>query len=173
MGLRRFRLIAGAILSISSAPASAAFIFNGTEVAVFDFTAGWNQSGINNVQDGNARFYSATSPDIGTIKVRVTGWSVERVKTGYSSYTNYVRDSKLNVYSGGLGVTSGDDDGGANNQHTIDNEGRKDFILLQFNAPVSLISATFNTYSVLGTTKDSDATIKYGYNYNTPWNRTT
>ena len=151
---------------MSAAPASAAYVFNGTEVAVFDFTTGSNVG----VQDGNARFYSATSPDIGTLDVRVTGWSLERVKTGYNSYTNYVRDSKLMVYSGGLGITSGDDDGGANNQHTADNEGRKDFFVFQFNAPVAFISATFNTYSVLGYSKDSDATIKYGFNYDTPWN---
>nr|WP_254447510.1 PEPxxWA-CTERM sorting domain-containing protein [Sphingomonas sp. ID1715] len=81
----------------------------------------------------------------------------------------YVRDSKLMVYDGGLGVISDDDAGGADNRHTIDNSVRKDFILLQFNAPVKLMSATFNTFSVLGGTKDSDATIKYGWTQN-PWN---
>jgi hypothetical protein len=160
------RPIAGALLMSTAVPASAAYVFNGTEVAIFNFTTGNN----NNLQDGNARFFSATSPDFGTLHVRVTGWSLERVKTGYNSYTSYVRDSKLAVYSGGLGIISGDDDGGANNQHTADNEGRKDFFLFQFNAPVAFIGAGFNTYSVLGKTKDSDATIKYGYNYSAPWN---
>lgn len=170
MGLGCFRLAAGALLLTSAGPASAAYIFNGTEVAIFNFTAGYNTPGVNNVSDGNARFYSATSPDFGTVHVRVTGWSLEKVKTGYNSYTTYVRDSKLEVWNGGLGITSGDDDGGANNQHTSDNEGRKDFFLFQFNAPVAFIGAGFNTYSVLGKTKDSDATIKYGFNYNQPWN---
>jgi hypothetical protein len=178
MGSTAFRLIAGAFLFAAASPASAAYIFNGTEVAMFDFTKGYNKPGINNVSDGNARIYSATSPDFGTVHVRVTGWSLEKVKTGKDkygnpTYTSYVRDSKLEVWNGGLGITSGDDDGGANNQHTSDNEERKDFFLLQFNAPVAFIGAGFNTYSVLGKTKDSDATIKYGYNYSTPWNCTT
>ena len=152
MALGCFRLAAGALLLTSAVPASAAYVFNGTEVAIFNFTAGYNIPGINNVSDGNARFYSATSPDFGTVQVRVTGWSLEKVKTGYNSYTTYVRDSKLEVWNGGLGITSGDDDGGANNQHTSDNEGRKDFFLFQFNAPVAFFGAGFNTYSVLGKT---------------------
>jgi hypothetical protein len=172
MGSTAFRLIAGAFLFAAASPASAAYIFNGTEVAMFDFTKGSN----NNVQDGNARYYSATSPDFGTVQVRVTAWSLEKVKTGRDKYgrdvyANYVRDSKLMVYDGGLGIISGDDDGGSSNQHTADNEGRKDFFMLQFNAPVALISATFNTYSVLGKTKDSDATIMHGWNYDTLWNQ--
>lgn len=102
--------------------------------------------------------------------MRVTGWSLERVKTG-STYTSFVRDSTLAVYSGGLGIISGADNGGTYNQHTADNEGRKDFFLFQFNAPVAFIGAGFNTYSVLGQKyKDSDATIKYGYNHSAPWN---
>ena len=171
MALSAVRLAAGAILLGAASPASAAYVFNGTEVAIFNFTTGNN----NNLQDGNARFYSATSPDFGTVQVRVTGWSLEKVyagkdKYGNAVYTNYVRDSKLAVYSGGLGIISGDDDGGSYNQHTSDNEGRKDFFLFQFNAPVAFIGAGFNTYSVLGKTKDSDATIKYGFNYSAPWN---
>jgi hypothetical protein len=122
--------------------------------AVFNFTVGSN----NNISDGNARIFTATSPDLGLFKVRVTGWSLEKVGT-----TTYVRDSKLMVYDGGLGVTSGDDDNGANNQHTIDNDTRKDFVILQFDKPVALKTATFNTFSVNGASKDSDATLKYGW----------
>jgi hypothetical protein len=122
--------------------------------AVFNFTVGSNT----NIADGNARIFSATSPDLGLFKVRATGWSLEKVNG-----VTYVRDSKLMVYSGGLGVTSGDDNGGSDNQHTIDNDTRKDFILLQFDKPVALMTATFNTFSVKGQAKDSDATLKYGY----------
>lgn len=122
--------------------------------AVFDFTTGNN----NNISNGNSRIFSATSPDLGTFKVKVTAWSLETV-----GQSTFVRDSKLMVYDGGLGVISDDDAGGADNRHTIDNSVRKDFLLLQFDAPMSLISATFNTYSVLGGTRDSDATIKYGW----------
>ncbi|MBA2919285.1 PEPxxWA-CTERM sorting domain-containing protein [Sphingomonas sp. MAH-20] len=73
------------------------------------------------------------------------------------------------VYSGGLGVTSGDDQNGDDNQHTIDNDKRKDFIILQFDKPVALMTATFNTFSVRGQSKDSDATIKYGWS-DLAWN---
>lgn len=128
--------------------------------AVFDFTVGSNS----NISDGNARIFTATSPDLGVFKVRATGWSLEKVNN-----VTYVRDSKLMVYSGGLGVTSGDDNGGSDNQHTIDNDTRKDFIILQFDKPVALMQATFNTFSVKGQAKDSDATIKFGTSFQN-WN---
>ncbi|WP_327459450.1 PEPxxWA-CTERM sorting domain-containing protein [Sphingomonas sp.] len=145
--------------AVSVASASAAYAAMPIP-AVFNFTVGSNS----NVQDGNARIFSATSPNLGTFKVRATAWSLEKIGTN-----TFVRDSKLMVYDGGLGVISGDDGNGDNNRHTIDNSVRKDFILLQFDAPVRLLTATFNTYSVLGGTKDSDATIKYGWTQN-PWN---
>jgi hypothetical protein len=122
--------------------------------AVFDFTVGSNS----NISNGNSRIFTATSPDLGTFKVRATGWSLEKVGSN-----TYVRDSRLMVYDGGLAVISDDDNGGDNNQHTIDNEGRRDFVILQFDKPVALMTARFNTYSVLGYPKDSDATIKYGW----------
>ena len=128
--------------------------------AVFDFTVGSNS----NISNGNSRIFSATSPNLGTFKVRATAWSLEKIGS-----VTYVRDSKLMVYDGGLGVISDDDANGADNRHTIDNSVRKDFVLLQFDAPVRLLTATFNTYSVLGGTKDSDATIKYGWTQS-PWN---
>jgi hypothetical protein len=159
MGLGPVRLLAGTMMLTSASPSLAAYVIPQVQPAVFNFTVGSNA----NIQDGNARFYSATSPDIGAVNVRVTGWSLEKVKTGKNSYTTYVRDSKLMVYDGGLGVISGDDDGGGSNQHTADNEGRKDFILFQFDRKVKFVGATFNTYSVLGQTKDSDATFKYGH----------
>lgn len=121
--------------------------------AVFDFTNGSNSG----VVDGNARIFSASSPYYGTFNVRVTGWSLEVVNG-----QTYVRDSKLMVYNGGLGVISGDDGNGDNNRHTIDNHTRRDFILLQFDREVKALTATFNTYGIYGGTRDSDATIKYG-----------
>ncbi|HEV2569620.1 PEPxxWA-CTERM sorting domain-containing protein [Sphingomonas sp.] len=127
----------------------------------FDFTNGNNS----NVQDGNARFYSATSPVWGVFNLRVTAWSLETNAMGV-----FVRDSKLMAYSGGLGVISGDDGDGSQNRHSIDNNGRKDFILLQFNRQVRLTSATFNTYSVMGSGRDSDATIRHGTTA-LPWNQ--
>ncbi|HEU4969598.1 PEPxxWA-CTERM sorting domain-containing protein [Sphingomonas sp.] len=152
-----------AVLAVAAA--SLAMTYEGSASAapapaVFDFTVGSNY----NISDGNARIFTATSSDLGVFKVRATGWSLEKV-----GQSTYVRDSKLLVYDGGLAVVSGDDNGGDNNQHTIDNEGRKDFVILQFDKPVALMSARFNTYSVLGYSKDSDATIKYGWS-DLAWN---
>lgn len=144
-----------AILAVAAAFTlpSGASAFGTKTPAVFNFTVGSNT----NISDGNARIFSATSPDLGVFKVRATGWSLEKVNG-----VTYVRDSKLMVYSGGLGVTSGDDNNGANNQHTIDNYTRKDFVILQFDKPVALMTATFNTFQVYNFGKDSDATLKYG-----------
>jgi len=153
MHIKSFSAALAATIAMA-APAQAALI-----PAVFDFTTGSN----NGVLDGNARIFTATSSQLGTFKVRATGWSLETTNAG-----TFVRDSKLMVYGGGLGVISGDDGNGDQNRHTIDNSVRKDFILLQFNRKVQLVSATFNTYSVSGSTRDSDATIKYGLT-NTPW----
>jgi hypothetical protein len=137
------------------APAQAALI-----PAVFNFTTGNN----NNVNNGNARVFSAVSPQLGTFNVRVTGWSLETTAQG-----TFVRHSKLMVYDGGLGVISGDDGNGDNNRHTIDNHTRKDFLILQFDRKVQFVTATFNTYAVNGGTKDSDAIIKSGLT-NVAWN---
>ncbi len=162
MGVKSFAVAVGlstaCLIGVSSA-AVAAPIPEPTP-AVFDFTVGNN----NNIQDGNARFFSATSSQLGTYNVRVTGWSLEKI-----GGTTFVRDSKLMVYGGGLGVLSGDDGNGDQNRHTIDNDTRKDFILLQFDRRVKLTSATFNTYSVKGGTRDSDAILKYG-DTALPWN---
>jgi hypothetical protein len=128
--------------------------------AVFDFTTGTNVG----IEDGNARIFKGTSSVYGDFFVRATGWSLETTPTGV-----FVRNSKLVVYSGGLGIISGDDQGGTSNQHTIDNSKRKDFVLFQFDSRVKLLHATFNTYSVLGATKDSDATLRYG-DTDIPWN---
>jgi hypothetical protein len=123
--------------------------------AIFNLGTGNN----NNVADGNARFFSATSAQLGTYNVRITGWSLQKVNG-----VTYIRDSKLMVYSpAGLSIISGDDDNGADNQHTIDNEGWKDFLVLQFDRNVKLTTASFTTYSVVGSNpKDSDATIMAG-----------
>lgn len=153
-------LLLGALLMlVLSRPAHAVTYVYGQ--AVFNFTTGSNDG----IVDGNARIFKATSSVYGDFFVRATGWSLETTSTG----DVFVRDSKLMVYSGGLGVISGDDNGGSDNQHTIDNSKRKDFVLFQFDSPVKLLHATFNTYSVLGTTRDSDATIRYG-DTAIPWN---
>jgi hypothetical protein len=125
--------------------------------AVFDFTVGHNSSGINNVANGNARIYHATSPDLGAYSIRATAWTLK-------TSDNKVYASKLMVYSGGLGVISSlsnDDGTGSGGKHQVDNHVNKDFILLQFSRQVKLTSAVLNTYDLSGT-RDSDAIVKFG-----------
>lgn len=105
----------------------------------------------------DANFREFTGSD-GSTRVRVTGWSI----TGTA-----VQDSYLGAYGSGLGVTSGDENGG-NETHTTDNQNRIDFMLFQFSRPVNFLSATFTTYQVNGIAADSDAQIKAG-NTSTLW----
>jgi hypothetical protein len=153
----QFKALAAAFVAMAAVvtPAQAALT-----PAVFNFTVGNN----NNVVDGNARIFTAVSPQLGTFNVRVTGWSLETTNQG-----TFVRDSKLMVYDGGLGVISGDDGNGDNNRHTIDNHTRRDFLILQFDRKVQFVTGTFNTYAVNDGTKDSDAIIKSGLT-NLGWN---
>lgn len=91
-----------------------------------------------------------------TVKVRVTGWST----TGTSN-SSTVSKGGVNVYSNGLGVTDTGEDSSSPN-HTVDNSGRKDFLIFQFDQPVELESAKFTTYNMGSTRTDGDATIAYG-----------
>lgn len=136
--MKRSTLLSAAILLASAAPAGAAEL-------IFTFTG---NSWINGAH-GNARSFTDTG---GTVNVRATGWSLQG---------STIRDSYLGAWSHGLGVTSGDENG-YNNTHAVDNHYRRDFILLQFDRAVNLTGATFNTYAVGGTARDSDATVGYG-----------
>ncbi len=78
---------------------------------------------------------------------KVTAWSIGN--------DNKIYQAQLGVWAGGIGVKNGSSD----DSHTIDNSGRKDFIVIQFDKLVELATATFNTgwhgFS------DTDATIGY------------
>lgn len=91
-----------------------------------------------------------------TVKVRVTGWST----TGTSN-SSTVEKGGVNVYSNGLGVTN-TGEGSSSPNHTVDNSGRKDFLIFQFDQPVEMDSAKFTTYNMGSTRTDGDATIAYG-----------
>lgn len=102
---------------------------------------------------------SASAGDLvftdGQVKVRVSAWT-------YNASNQQVYSATLGVWDEGLGVSySGD------NAHTVDNSGRRDFLLFQFDTNVELDRAWFNTgwYNM----NDTDATIGYG-NSAQPWN---
>jgi len=90
----------------------------------------------------------------GTVSMRASAWSIGAL--------TLVDDEKLGVWSDGLGVVSG----ALDNSHTVDNFGRLDFLVLQFDQAVSLGEATFNTG--WNGMKDTDATIGYA-DFSTPY----
>lgn len=130
----------GAALSLA-APVSAAEVILG-------LTGNSEISGAH----GNGRFFSGANGTT-TVNVRASGWSIDG---------STIRDSFLGAYGPGLGVTSGDDEGGYQNTHVIDNLTRRDFVLLQFDQAVQLVSGNFTTYRLPGAIGDSDATIGFG-----------
>jgi hypothetical protein len=144
--MKRMLGIAALATMAASMPANAA------QVGI-NFTGSSATSGT----DGNARIFTGAANGT-TVRVRATGWSLEG---------NTLRDSYLGAFGGGLGVTSGDENG-SGNTHVIDNQNRYDFVILQFDQAVQLTAATFNGFAFGGTT-DTDASIYWG-NSNVAWN---
>ena len=150
--VRTFLKIAMAGLLAVGAAGSA----QAAETFLFDFSG---NSSVNGTY-GNARTFSATAGGE-TLNLRATGWSING---------STINSSYLGIWNAGLGVTSAGDSSGSNNLHTVDNKGRVDFIVLEFDKAVQLTSAVFNAYQVSGYSyKDADATIRYGTNPN-DWN---
>jgi hypothetical protein len=136
----------------AAAPASA---------AVFVMNLSGGGSNVGGSSAGNVRTYNAT-----------VGSSVYTLQA--SAWTNAVdldpdilKKSYLGSYGGGLGVTSPGENG-SNNTHTVDNVGRKDFILLTFNTAVDLTSMYLSVYNIGAGGPDSDATVFYRQNASAP-----
>jgi hypothetical protein len=102
--------------------------------------------------DGNIRTFTS-----GGISVKTSAFSRDKTTGAWS--TAYVGS-----YSGGLGVTDSSEGGGENNQHTVDNGGRDNYILFEFSSDV-VIDSAFLGY-VVG---DSDLTLWIG-NATDPFN---
>lgn len=139
----------GLALAGAASPASATAF-------VIDFTG-------NTPVEGTTTFRDFSDTEYGqTLKVRASAWTINGSKI-YNSY--------LGSYANGLGVTSDPEDG-SNLTHVIDNQTEKDFVLLQFSAPVLLTAVTTSAYK-LGSVADADFTIGYGnvgFNWNTTIN---
>lgn len=120
----------------TAAPATAAATIN--TIATFSGTGKTVTNNAMNINDG-------------TVRVQITSWNT--TSTNLSTASARARGT-LAMYDYGLGTTySGD------SSHTVDNEGRYDFILLQFNTAVALNTVTFT--SGWDGLYDSDATISY------------
>lgn len=96
--------------------------------ATFDFNGSSSTSG----SAGNIRSYSA-----GGMAVKASAWS--RVK-GPEAPTSW-STAYLGAYSGGLGVTDTSEGDGSNGTHTVDNIGRDNYVLFEFDQMVAIDSA--------------------------------
>lgn len=129
--------------------AAAMMLAGAADAATVTFSLTGNSA--TNGTHGNARSFTATN-GVDTVRVRVTGWSI----TG-----GRIFDSFLGAYGSGLGVTSGDENGGSST-HVTDNQNRPDFMIFQFDQAVELVGGRFSTFSVNGAARDSDASVHYG-----------
>lgn len=121
--------------SVAATPAVAAPVIPINTVALFSGTGSTVSNNAININDG-------------TVKVQVTAWNT--TSTNLSSGSSRARGT-LSQWDFGLGASYTND-----GSHTVDNAGRYDFILLQFDTKVALNTVTFTSgwdgY-------DSDATI--------------
>lgn len=145
--------VLGSLVVVSSAlvasPVLAAPVIPVNTVALF---TGTGSSVVNN----------SINIDDGTVKVQVTAWNT--TSTNLASNSARARGT-LDMWDFGLGATySGD------GSHTIDNNGRYDFILLQFNTAVALNTVTFT--SGWDGSYDTDATISRANVNNSSFNNT-
>ena len=98
--------------------------------------------------DGNIRPFSN-----GGISVQASGWSYDG---------SALENAWLGRYSSGLGVTNnGEGNGTSSNNHTVDNLGQRDFILLVFNQAVNIQSAVLTPFDISSTPNDNDAWVSY------------
>lgn len=138
-----FSAISGLTLALASTAAQA------TVAIDLGNTSGQAQANALDGTDGNARTYSGVDGG-NAFNVRITGWSS-------SSTSNVISNAFLGAFSGaGLGVTNQGESGLGN--HTVDNSGYYDFVLLQFDRNVVLDWANFNSID----NGDTDATIGRG-----------
>ena len=137
--MNRFGSVLCAV-ALAVAPAASAFA-----ATTISFTGG---SSALDGTDGNIRSFSS-----GGITVQASAFSYN---------VNTLEQAYLGWYSSGLGVTNqGEGAGNTNNNHTIDNVGRSDFIALVFSTAVNISSAQLTPYLVSTDPKDNDAFISY------------
>jgi hypothetical protein len=130
---RSVLIIAFALIGASTAQAT-----------LFDFTTG---------SPNNDNFGNVYEKTVDGITVQVRGFSV----SGSGNFT----ESKVRVFATGLGTCASSETGSGCDprQHTVDNDGRDEYLLLTFTAggPVLLTEATITAWSI-----DFDATFWSG-----------
>jgi hypothetical protein len=144
----RSALVTGALMAAALVPSVAS-----AGMLTFNLN---NSSGLSVA--GNAGLQTAVSgPD--TASVRISAWTLSG-----ASGAGTVSVSTLGAYgANGVGATSTGEDGN-NGTHTIDNQGSRDFIVLQFDRAVKLDMATFTPFALtlVNNNTDTDFTVGVG-----------
>ncbi|WP_291985854.1 SdrD B-like domain-containing protein [Candidatus Accumulibacter sp. ACC007] len=99
--------------------------------------------------DGNIREFSS-----GAVSVKASAFARDKASGAWST-------AWLGSYGGGLGVTDSSEGNGSNNAHTVDNIGRDNYVLFEFNQSVIVDKAALGY--VVG---DSDITVWIGNSSN-------
>lgn len=150
------KVLAGLVCAVALCAAVPA----GAAVFVINLNAGSNVGGS---AAGNVRTYTSTvGPQ--TLTLQASAWT-----NAVDLNPAVTLKSFLGTYSGGLGVTS-PGESGSSNTHTVDNVGRKDFILLKFNTAVDLTSMYLSVFNIGVGGPDSDATVFYRQGATAPVN---
>ncbi len=95
--------------------------------------------------DGNIRTFTS-----GSVSVNVSAFSRDKASGVWST-------AYLGSYGGGLGVTDSSEGDGSGNTHTVDNVGRDNYVLFEFNQNV-VVDSAFLGYVI----DDSDLTVWIG-----------
>jgi len=99
--------------------------------------------------DGNIREFSS-----GAVSVKASAFARDKASGEWST-------AWLGSYGGGLGVTDSSEGSGGSNMHTVDNVGRDNYVLFEFNQSV-IVDSAYLGYVV----NDSDITVWIGTSSN-------
>jgi hypothetical protein len=119
----------------------------------FDFSESYRIGTTGNSSLGNSMTFRSTSD--ASLQVKVTAWSIDRLGTTGTG-DDIVNAAILRLWSGGLGVQNKNEANTSPN-HSIDNSGLVDFVLLQFNYDVDIDRMTTGWVNT-----DSDASLRVG-----------
>ena len=144
--MKMFGAIALSLVALTAVPAQAA-----PKTGEYSFNTTGNM--VDHGTYGNALTFKA-SDGSSLLNMKVTGWQINQS-------TNNISSAYVGAYSPGVGVTGINDQNGNNGYHQIDNAGNyTDFVMLQFERPVTLSSLTLNSFN-LGSSKSKDNDLSF------------
>lgn len=152
------------LLSAIAATALAAFAPTAAHAVsfTFDLTDSYVETAA--IANSQGRAFTFDSTTDSSVKVKVTGWSINRGATSATT-DDVVKLATVYQYGdSGLGVVSSGETSGSSPGHSMDNNGQIDFLLFQFNRDVDL-----DSFRIGWSQTDADATVRFGPG-NGAWN---